>query len=231
MKLSIVIVSITFVVYWLYRRFIRPWYANREFRAWRKRPHIKQTLQVLQRIYQGVNAFSLAKAAWQQPKFRDYAFIYGEIDIVSFIALLEACEPKAGGVFYDLGSGSGKAVFTAALAFDFKLCRGVELIPELYALSLRLQQQMPELAGKVEFIHGDFLAINFSEADLVFVNAACFLGETWHKLLAKLQALQPGAKVIIGAKELPATHFRLLHTSLRHMSWGAAKVSLYQRYS
>ncbi len=220
-----------FLAYWIYLNFIRPWYRNREFRRWCKRPHIRRTLQVLQQMYQGVDAFAIARKAWQQPGFRDYAFIYGEIDVISFIAILESCQQffTSGGVFYDLGSGSGKAVLTAALAFNFKLCRGIELVSELQQLSLAISQKLPALSTQVEFMQADFLELDISEADVVFVNAACFFAEKWQRLLAKLQTLRPGTLIIMGSKKLPATHFKLLQTELRYMSWGRATVSIYQR--
>jgi len=58
-------------------------------------------------------------------------FIYGEINILAFHNIIEKAEPKTGEVFYDLGAGAGKAVFSAALYFDFKNCFGVELMDVL----------------------------------------------------------------------------------------------------
>ncbi len=41
-------------------------------------------------------------------------------------------------VFYDLGSGTGKAVFLARQLFDFRVCKGIELLEGLFQQSLRI---------------------------------------------------------------------------------------------
>jgi SAM-dependent methyltransferase len=226
LTIGLVSLFMSWIFYFLFNRY---YFRPKEFRTWLKRPRIKSTLPCLKKLYQDVNTLEVAHHAWQQPQFRDYAFIYGEIDIISFIATLEVAQPKSGEIFYDLGSGAGKAVFTAALAFEFKACKGIELVPALFRLSCQLQQQLPTLRTYVEFIQADFLTIDFSDADIVFINAACFLGETWQAILHKLMQLKPGTRVILGAKQLPPTYFRLLEANLRYMSWGIAKVSIYQR--
>jgi hypothetical protein len=48
--------------------------------------------------------------------------IYGEIDFLSFISVLKKINLDPGGTFYDLGSGSGRAVFAVRprlLLLDF----------------------------------------------------------------------------------------------------------------
>ena len=43
-----------------------------------------------------------------------------------------------GGVFYDIGSGTGKVLVAAALLHRFDRCVGVEILPELHAKALQL---------------------------------------------------------------------------------------------
>ncbi|MDF2866705.1 MAG: histone methylation protein [Gammaproteobacteria bacterium] len=218
---------ISWTVYLLLKRF---YFRQKEFRGWLKRPHIQQTLAILKRLYHNVNAVEIARKAWQQRQFRDYAFIYGEIDLISFIAILEAAQLKSDDIFYDLGSGAGKAIFTAALAFNFKVCKGIELVPELYQLSCQLKQQLPKLMTQIEFINADFLTVDFSDADVVFINAACFVGEAWQAIVAKFIQLKAGTRIIVGSKELPIQHFNLMDENLRYMSWGKAMVRIYRRF-
>ena len=56
-------------------------------------------------------------------------FTYGEVLFCYFIPLLNLVSPKPGEIFWDLGSGTGKALAIAALAFPFlkKVC-GVEYL-------------------------------------------------------------------------------------------------------
>ena len=46
---------------------------------------------------------------------------------------------ESGGVFYDLGSGTGKAVFAAACLHKFDACVGIELLPGLHDKALQLR--------------------------------------------------------------------------------------------
>lgn len=226
--LTLFLVSL-FLVWTSYLGLLKPYLAKREFRAWLNRPRVKQSLATLTKLYEKVDAMAVAREAWQQPKFNDYAFIYGEIDCISFIAILETLNPSPEDVFYDLGSGSGKAVFTAALSFDFAACKGIELVPELYVLSCKLQANLPTIATPIEFINADFMQVDLTEATLIFINAACYVGETWAALVNKLLQLKPGTRIILASKQLPQPQFSLLQTELRYMSWGTTQVNLYQK--
>lgn len=225
------ILASLFIIWTSYLCLNRFYLKPKEFRSWLKRPSIQHTLQTLKQLYQNIDSIGVAQRAWQQRKFRDYAFIYGEVDIISFISILEAAHPKSGQIFYDLGSGAGKAVFTAALAFDFAACKGIELVPELYQLSIQLQQQLPELNKRIEFVNADFLTVDLTDADIVFINAACFMGETWQAITMKLKQLRPGTRIILGSKALTDPAFSLMEEKLRYMSWGTALVRIYVRKS
>jgi hypothetical protein len=43
---------------------------------------------------------------------------------------------RPGGIFYDLGSGTGKAVIAAAILHNFDVCYGIETLEGLYSTSL-----------------------------------------------------------------------------------------------
>jgi hypothetical protein len=60
------------------------------------------------------------------------SLIYGEVDYHSFYRVLRKINPPAGGTFYDLGSGTGKAVFAARLTCDFDRCLGIEILEGLH---------------------------------------------------------------------------------------------------
>ena len=59
-------------------------------------------------------------------------YVYGEIEFLPFIALLSLDKPDSKTVFYDLGSGIGKAVLACAMVYPVHKSVGVELLPELY---------------------------------------------------------------------------------------------------
>lgn len=59
--------------------------------------------------------------------------IYGKPDVghSGYTGILQ----QRGGIFYDLGSGTGKAVLAAAIAHEFATCVGIESLEGLFVLS------------------------------------------------------------------------------------------------
>ena len=43
---------------------------------------------------------------------------------------------RPGGIFYDLGSGTGKPCVAAAVLHNFDICYGIEILEGLYSMSL-----------------------------------------------------------------------------------------------
>ena len=66
-------------------------------------------------LYTGVDGYRVSALAQQRPFLAGRALTYGEITPAGFAAILDDLGPKARGIFYDLGSGTGKAVLLAAL--------------------------------------------------------------------------------------------------------------------
>lgn len=60
------------------------------------------------------------------------SLIYGEVDYHSFYRILRKINPKPGGTFYDLGSGTSKAVLAARFTRDFSRCIGIEILEGLH---------------------------------------------------------------------------------------------------
>ncbi len=141
---------------------------------------------------------------------QDNEFIYGEIDFLSFYTILERTSPSTQDVFYDLGSGSGKAVLSAILFFNVKKSIGVELLPPLYAQSntqlekaiQRFQQHdvekeyLPQME-RIQFINDSFLHCDFGDADIIYVAATCLTDATWNELMSKMAGLKPGSQIIV----------------------------------
>ncbi len=93
-------------------------------------------------------------------------------------------EDYMGGVFYDIGAGTGKPVFAAALHGIFARCVGVEILDGLYDISQQLlqrykehvQPQLPLMkqSTHVDLIKGDFTEMDLSDADVWFANSTCY---------------------------------------------------------
>lgn len=63
---------------------------------------------------------------------------YGEVKYSSIAEIFEQIKEeysvftKPGGIFVDLGSGTGKGVIAGALMHEFEECIGVEILDDLY---------------------------------------------------------------------------------------------------
>ena len=96
----------------------------------------------------------------EEGKFLD-GIQYGEVDFSSFARALEWVTPRTGESFYDLGSGTGKAALTAAVAHPFGHVTAIEILKPLHLLAKTALAALPPhnlRAGEVRLVHGDALA-------------------------------------------------------------------------
>jgi hypothetical protein len=113
-----------------------------------------------QKIYDalaGQFTTNMAKAASKRERDEKQlsatCLIYGEITFETLGIIIEKIKKKygkpyvgtsgstgvlqgSGGIFYDLGSGSGKATLAAAILHNFEICCGIEQLEGLYSMSL-----------------------------------------------------------------------------------------------
>lgn len=227
-----------FVGQWAYKHIIKPRKARLQLKTWSNKPHIKRGLYIIHQLYKGIDGKQVSKAARRHTS-ADSSLVYGEIDFLGFAEILEIVNPKQGDVFYDLGSGAGRAVFAAVLLHNFKEAKGVELLRALYQLSckqLDTFNQMPAVkkmfehqSVKIQFILGDMLVTDLSDADVVFINATAFFGDLWANIVRKLETLKSGTKIILTSRQLNDETFRMIDNGQRLMSWGVATVYIYER--
>jgi precorrin-6B methylase 2 len=200
---------------------------------------IKRSLQILDNLYKDVNGMEISLAERERLKTDNPSFTYGEITFPSIAVSLAIAEPKPGEVFYDLGAGAGKAVFCAALLNDWKKCRGIEYLPALYDCTQMLLQKlraMPEaqhyfsdVVKNIEFIQSDMLKADFSDADVIYMNATAFGADLWEALVPKLEATKSGTRIIVLTKRLNKETFELLQETFLPMSWGMNSVMVYKK--
>ena len=89
--------------------------------------------EMFERIYSGVLGYQISHGQRKRDNLEDRSLVYGEVLPDSFYKVMAQANPPPGGVFYDLGSGSGKALFLAAMLFDFSRLVGVEMLTDLVA--------------------------------------------------------------------------------------------------
>jgi SAM-dependent methyltransferase len=206
-------------------------------RKWLKRLHHRkkwlQHKRIFDNLYHDINGIELSINDRANLKSDFYGLVYGEVDFENFSAMLAITQPKSTDIFYDLGSGTGKAVFCSALLYDLKKCCGIELLPSLYKTSINQLEKFKFLpdskASPILFIHGDLLTVDFREATIVFINATSFTAEFWQLISDKLNFLTNGARIIITSKKLNTSSYKLLDAKLYWMSWGWNSVYIYQK--
>ena len=210
--------------------------------GWRRRLTIKRWYTALdidkhltnyQQVSNDIDGFNLSRQARREHDAIEYT--YGEIDFLSFIALISLAKPDQNTVFYDLGSGTGKAVVALAMVFNIEKSCGIELFNVLHTTALlqqqRLQQQTDyqDKANTLHFINEDFLHMDFSDATLIFINATAFFGETWLAINQCLLQVKGGTTVISTSKKLSAEAFTVTKKTTVKMSWGLVNAYIHQR--
>ncbi|WP_065240049.1 MULTISPECIES: methyltransferase domain-containing protein [Legionella] len=206
---------------------------NKKITLWQNALALDKHFAVFQQLYADMNGFALSKEARLDSDALEY--VYGEIEFESFIALLSLCHPDSSTVFYDLGSGTGKAVLACAMVFNVKKSCGIELFASLHQ-SAELQKQRLserpgylEIASCIDFKKGDFLQIPFDDASLIFINATAFFGEAWQTISKSVEQIKPGSLVITTSKALTSNLFACLRTTKVAMSWGIVNAFIQQR--
>ena len=192
---------------------------------WRHQLNLQQHLPAFKQLYQHVDGFLLSRLARKHHDAMEYT--YGEIEFTSFIALIAMTQPTPATRFYDLGSGTGKAVLACAMVFDLQHYSGIELFNELHHQALIQQQALQQLpaynqrAKKIHFINTNFLNADLHQATLIFINATALFGPTWEQLNQKLSnEVLCNAVIITTSKPLLSTSFIVTNTTKVTMSWG-----------
>jgi hypothetical protein len=167
------------------------------------------------------------------------SLIYGEVDYSSFYRVLRKINPAAGGTFYDLGSGTGKAVIAARLACDFSRCLGIEILESLHTQGAMIMNRfndnyqdllsagMHQMAAVFE---GSFLSYDWSDGDVVFANSTCYDEKLMADMARMARALKPGAFFVTFTKGLNIPDaFEVIERKRYRMSWGPATVFIHRR--
>jgi len=166
------------------------------------------------------------------------SLIYGEVDYQSFYKVLRKIHFKPGGTFYDLGSGTGKAVIAARLTRDFSKCIGIEILHGLHDAARFAVQNFHQNFRKflnsgqtqhTSVYHGSFLEYDWSDGDVVFANSTCFDDNLMLQMAKQAESLKPGSIFVTFTKGLTSKKFEVLERKRYKMSWGPATVFIHRR--
>jgi hypothetical protein len=146
--------------------------------------------------------------------------------------------PPPGQIFYDLGSGTAKALIAARFTQDFSRCIGVEILENLHKQAKvivdRFNRQYQSLltAGQPQHCSvylGSFLDFDWSDGDVVFANSTCFDDALMADMSRVAERLKPGAFFVTFTKGLTSKKFEVLERKRYKMSWGPATVYIHRR--
>ena len=105
--------------------------------------------------------------------------------------MLKMADVKPSDVLFDLGSGDGITVITAAKQFGVR-ATGIEYNPDMVELSKR-NAQKEGVAEKAQFIRGDIFATDFSQATVLTMYLLPYLNI---KLRPTILNMKPGTRVV-----------------------------------
>jgi len=113
--------------------------------------------------------------------------------------MLQLARLKPGELLFDLGSGDGRIILSAAKKFNAKAV-GIELREDLVEQS-RQKIKENHLEGMVKVIHGNFLDVDLSKADVVTMYLTTSGNSQVRPKLEK--ELKSGARVVSHDFEIP----------------------------
>lgn len=199
----------------------------------RRRQKSNPKIESLKKIYEDVDGYALAFDYSEDDEINE-DFLYGETPPETMENIIRDFHLDGHENFYDLGSGTGKALFAAAICGRFTRCVGVELSDSLYIASANIMEKAYK-AGlfsdvDVEVIHDNFNDVDFSDADVVYTCYIPFSDRHNRNLMEIFNSLKPGTKVLkaILFKDLHhSPNFRFIGKKTYKYGWGHATVYTY----
>lgn len=210
-----------------------PWLKKR-FHEWQRHRKYSAIIQQIHALYQDTDPYLLSLQTRKQDSSLPNG-AYGEISLCALLDLLKEIDFSPNDIFYDLGSGIGKTLLAVKLCYPTLNVQGIEIIPSLHHAALeKYQEFLTEKKSKAEDFaikhHLDnFLEYNFSDANIIFINATGYTTVEIEALLPKLLNLAPSTKIIVTSKTLPAPAFEKTYQGMEKMSWGLTSTYIYEK--
>jgi SAM-dependent methyltransferase len=190
--------------------------------------------QIMNRVYKDICGFEIPKTDESTVKLSKGSPVYGEINHQSLTTLLGNLKLCADDVFYDLGSGVGKAVLHTALITPVKKAIGIELSKTRHEESLQALANAeilaPSISQRCVFINDDLLNVDLSKATIIYTCSTAFSLAFMKAVVNHLSKLSQNFRLIT-LQELPINGpFKLVDKIRLDMSWvRKTPVYTYQR--
>lgn len=166
----------------------------------------------------------------RQRRLTDEAFVYGSTPWQTFLKIADSLELHDGDVYCEPGCGTGHLCFLMHQGYGLRVT-GIETIATFVETAAAIRQELAAAGRDVSglnFVCGDFLAADLSDATVIFVAGTCFPAELRAALSARIAAeAPPGARVISLTHPL-GPPFVLSHTVEGVFSWGRDQALIYR---
>ncbi len=182
-------------------------------------------------LYGNINGYGISTAARASSGLDTEKLLYGELPFQTWKDIIERANPRKDGVFFDLGSGTGRVVIASYLLGEFQKCLGVELLKGLHDKACEMKTEFEKnikpqiethVAGReLNFFRNDIFAIDLQEADFLFMNHPFKESDIFNKLEEKiLDELKAGSKIVTTIRSLKNPRFKNLGNQTYKFSWG-----------
>lgn len=196
--------------------------------------------EIFEDLYKNIDGFKISRESKTRMNSKDPELVYGEITFDAMAELIKRLPDTKSKVFYDLGSGTGKITTLAALLGNFSKIVGVELIAELCEVAEQVRRRLAIILAKrysdkkqqppqLVLIHDNILAVDFSDADFIFVPATCLSDSAVMFLNRRLTMLKRDAIIISLSRPLNRQQFEVYGELPLKFSWGLSKIFLQKR--
>lgn len=192
-------------------------------------------------LYSDINGYSLSHKAREAHDDKEIIkeLLYGEVPFAVWREIVEKTNPKKDGVFFDLGSGTGRVVMESHIVFDFKKSIGVELLKGLHDKACEVKDKFdkfvkPKILNQLkdrelQFVNANIFAVDLREADLIFMNHPFKDRELFEKLEEKfLKELKPQTKIVTTIRSLNKPAFKDLGSKKYEFSWGESTIYFHE---
>lgn len=192
-------------------------------------PNYAETL--FNHLYGNINGYEISRDARISSGLDTEKLLYGELPFKTWKEIVTKANPKTDGVFFDLGSGTGRIVFASFLNFDFKKTIGIELLEGLHNKACEIKKEFDKNIKdiisshskdrKIEFVMQNIFDTDLREADFIFMNHPFKDDGIFSKLEEKfLSELKSGTKIVTTIRSLKNPKFKQLGSENFEFSWG-----------
>lgn len=193
-----------------------------------------QSTKIINDVYKDMSGFSIVEQERKTIEDAGGNATYGEIKPESIAQLLHYLKFHYEDVFFDLGSGIGKACVQVVLTTPAKAV-GIELSDTRHHIAQKAKEELLTKnilidTNKLLFFNENILNADLSEGTVFFLCSTCFSDELMFSITKKLAALNKMIRVATLRQLADTGDFELIKTFNLPMTWSASSsVYIYKR--